>query len=93
MIESHVKDEISEQLDYYVDAYKRYCSISHRCAELSAKLSALENELGETMRLREHAEAALNALIEDIEDPSDVAEVESIVAGKIGGIVDSMVVS
>lgn len=92
MIEPHVAEEMSRQLDYYVDAYRRYDSISRRTAAMSEQLAALESDLFEAERMREHAADAFNGLISDITDDDDVAAVEAMVSSKLGGIVDSMVV-
>ena len=92
MIERHVAEEMSRQLDYYVDAYRRYDSLSRKSAALSEQLASVESELFEAERMREHAAEAFNGLISDISEEEDIKAVESLVSSKLGGIVDSMVV-
>lgn len=92
MIESHIAKAISEQLDYYVDAYRRCDSLSRRCADLSERLAVAERDMYEAGQMRDHAAQSFNKLIEDITDEADVKRVEEMVASRLNGIVDSMVV-
>ena len=89
-MEQHVKDEISKQLDYYVDAYRKVHDLDLAIARISEELGALSAERLEAEKLRDLASETVEALIKDIPEV-DEPVVKSLVNDRLSSLVGLMV--
>lgn len=93
MVEKHVQDQIAQQMDYYVDAYNHYDKLNRQAISLQEQLTAVEQEMAQVGQLRDHAIEAVNKLVENYEEPEDVAVVNGIVEEKMAGVIGTMVMA
>lgn len=87
MLEKHMRDEISRQMDSYAEAYRKVDSCERRIAALLIEVDALKAEQTDAARLMEIAEGSVNALIEDIDDDAERSEVLDIVSSALSGVI------
>ena len=91
MVEQHIREQIAQQMDYYVDAYKRHDYLNRQAIALTEQLSEIEHEMAQQAQFRDHAIEAVNKLIADYEEPEDVEVINEIVQEKMKEVIGVMV--
>lgn len=84
-------DEVERLVSTYVDRYRDVDRYDRIAAELSERLAAVNADRALASDARDAAEDALNEFISDIEDEREVAEVMSVIEGKLSSIIGLMV--
>lgn len=93
MLKPEVVEELERQVARWAAAYTNVGAYAKRLAEIDANRAMVEEKLDFEAGERDAAEAAVNALIEDVSDDDDVKEVEAIISrvggpAMVGGMVD-----
>ncbi len=84
-LEKELREELERQVEAWAQSYRNVSSLGKQLAELDAMRASIEEKMMFEESERDRTAGTINSLIEDIDEPELVAEVESVIA-EYGGL-------